>query len=299
MRLKIPDTVSPERVREILDDTKKQRADRYFAIHDSWLRSVIDGGRWCLGPVVQTRDSDALTKVNHEALVEALEEHKVPESTYVFRDFNHAGCGWLTRMCFMVVTAKGTPTKVCRFMEAWNEALENYPCADDDKLSEMERAELVEYLKDEYGTWTSEKRRPEDYIEVICEKFSLSNMEDLKQYGYMDRPRLGAKGVVQDQVEKFMFEQGWLDCDECNGSGMVPLDRLGPYLDVYPEDEVFPGFMACCCDAFDFWDFDENGDPVLKDVQTCEEPTPLFDWLLYPDNPGALIPTPPWVPCPV
>ena len=291
MKLKVPDAVPEKRVEELLANTREQRADRYFAIHNAWLRSVIDGGRWVLGPIVLTRDSENIEKVNHEALVKKLKEHKIPESTYVFLDFNHFAVGWVTRLCYQVLTTAGKVTKVCRFMEAWNEALEDYPCADDDRLSELDLEDVHDYLDAEYDSWTSKERRPADYIEEICECFSVSSMEDLRRYGFMDRPSTKAKGVVQDQIEKYVFEMGWMECDQCSGCGMVPFDsRLDD-----PQDEALPGFVPCdSCDAFDYWDFDLQGNPVLPSVQTCEEPTPLFDWLLYPE-PGALLPVPPWL----
>lgn len=93
---------------------------------------------WALGPVILTRDSDLITQSNATMLKERLA--KVPDiaDDWKIEHASHWACGWVEHLSYRVVKEDGTPTVVARFLKSWFEALDGYPIADEEHLSELE-----------------------------------------------------------------------------------------------------------------------------------------------------------------
>ncbi len=112
-----------------------------------------DPEHWCVGPVVKHRDSDLLTNVNYTKLVEALEDRKDLEGQWEIHRFSHWAVGWVDHLSFRVLDEDGKPSAAFHFVKKWNDDLENYPCADDDLLSEMEYDVAIEAIEREGSRW--------------------------------------------------------------------------------------------------------------------------------------------------
>lgn len=98
---------------------------------------------WSLGPVIETRDSDLLTKANRAALMRHLESDPSLADDYSIVGASHWACGWVDHLSFRVLDSEGKQTRIARVLAEWFDGLRDYPCADDSLYSEMEYDEIA------------------------------------------------------------------------------------------------------------------------------------------------------------
>lgn len=118
--------------------------------------AMKDPEHWCVGPVIVHRDSDIMSNVNYIRLIEALDENKEIEGDWETHVFNHWAVGWVKHLSFRVLDENGEPSKAYRFISEWFDALEDYPCADDELLSQMEYDAAIEAIESEGRRWLKE-----------------------------------------------------------------------------------------------------------------------------------------------
>lgn len=100
--------------------------------------AMEDPEHWCVGPVIRTRDSSLMEESNADALDKALHEHPEWEEDWETHTFNHWAVGWVEHLSFRVLDAESKPTAVYEFLKEWFDALEDYPLADEEDLSQRE-----------------------------------------------------------------------------------------------------------------------------------------------------------------
>lgn len=103
---------------------------------------------WSLGPIIETCDSSLLDQANAQALKQHLEEDW-PElaDDWEIVGCNHWAVRWVDHLSFRAVEADGTPTTIFRVLTAWNNALSDYPVADDDLFSRLEHEAALEAIE--------------------------------------------------------------------------------------------------------------------------------------------------------
>lgn len=121
---------------------------------------------WCVGPVVLTRDSTLMENTNYIRLVECLDDNKEIEGDWEIHRFSHWAVGWVKHLSFRVLDEKGAPTEVYRVVKEWFDGLQDYPCADDELLSEMEYDAAIEAIISQGSRWLKEPIRDEWASEV-------------------------------------------------------------------------------------------------------------------------------------
>ena len=62
---------------------------------------------WTLGPVIEHRDSDILTKANRKALEQWLESDSSLSSEYQITGANHWAVGWVDHLSYRVLDDRG------------------------------------------------------------------------------------------------------------------------------------------------------------------------------------------------
>ena len=133
---------------------------------DADHQAMKDPEHWCVGPTVLTRDSDLMSNVNYIRLVEALEEHGEWKEDWEIHVFNHWAVGWVKHLAFRVLDEKGEPTPLFHFVKKWFSDLEDYPCADDELLSEMEYDAAIEVIISHGSRWLKEPI-PEEWASEV------------------------------------------------------------------------------------------------------------------------------------
>ncbi len=138
---------------------------------------------WSLGDIIETRDSDILTRANAKALLDSLEEIKIFEDEWELNDCNHFLCGNVNHVSFHAIDEKGKPTLIFKWLKQWFEALQDYGVADEELYSEMQREEYNKLYDEEVGGKVEDFLNPfsnplnldwsgEDEIEHIVDKIS-------------------------------------------------------------------------------------------------------------------------------
>ena len=94
--------------------------------------------QWALGPVIESRDSDLIDKVNVRALLDALKERADLEGQWMIARMGHWAVGWVEHLSMRVLDDAGRPTAMIAFWLQWQDKLEGYPIADEDALGEAE-----------------------------------------------------------------------------------------------------------------------------------------------------------------
>jgi hypothetical protein len=87
---------------------------------------------WTLGPIIQHRDSGLLEQSNAKAIQEYLESMPDLNDDWEITSCNHWGVGWVDHLSFRVLDKQGNITKVAKCIKAFNDALGDYPIADED-----------------------------------------------------------------------------------------------------------------------------------------------------------------------
>lgn len=109
---------------------------------------IADDNEWCgvgIGPVGQTRDSEALDRSNFQTISEDLQE-RYPDEIEIMR-FGHWACGWIEEIAYNVGNAD-----LRNAVQAWRDKLDNYPVANEEHYSELEYDELQDYLATELAS---------------------------------------------------------------------------------------------------------------------------------------------------
>jgi len=120
---------------------------------------------WLVLPCEQNRDSEPLSRSNFDVL---LNDFGGESETVEVHRFGHWACGWFE----IIIVHPSLKEKV----EDWERALEDYPVADDEDLSEKEMVEANEVWERCYD-W--EERV--EYIRKNRSQFEFRNREDLMQ----------------------------------------------------------------------------------------------------------------------
>jgi hypothetical protein len=130
---------------------------------------------WSLGPVIEHRDSDVTDRANAEALRRFLASDPSLEGEYRFTECSHWAVGHVTHVSFHAYDSDKRPTRIARILAAWFKYLrDEYPIADDDLHSEMEREEANEI----WAHCFSEKERIE-YIRKHRYQFEFHTFADM------------------------------------------------------------------------------------------------------------------------
>lgn len=115
---------------------------------DAEHSAEIEAGEWSLGPIFRTRDSNLLETVNADALIDELESHEDISDDWTVTSCNHWAVGWVDHLSFRILGDDGQPSKVFCVLKAFNDALADYPCADDFELSRLEYEATVDNIED-------------------------------------------------------------------------------------------------------------------------------------------------------
>lgn len=143
--------------------------------HDIKGLNLADRQEWFVAPVIHTRDSDALERSNYKVILKELEKQPTSrtalnkdELDYEVHSFNHWACGF-----FEIILVR--PGTLCdEFAEKWEDALQEYPIADEFDYSNEENEEAQE-------VWTacySDKERLK-YIRGHRSQFEFNSWMDL------------------------------------------------------------------------------------------------------------------------
>lgn len=123
------------------------------------------GTTWAVGPVGRTRDSGALESSNWETVTEDLEERF--EGDVEILRFGHFAVGWIEELAWRAVDDRGQITDVARAAWQWYQALERYPVASEEDLSERESEiqldNVREAMRDYYNRMDGDERRGKFY----------------------------------------------------------------------------------------------------------------------------------------
>jgi len=110
--------------------------------------------------VGQSRDSGTLERSNYRTIVADMRK-RFPDDCEEHR-FGHWAVGWVEEFFVRIIGEDGEPTPAFLAALEWNRALENYPCADEEDLSELESEKDAE-------SWNNWGRRELD--REICNSF--------------------------------------------------------------------------------------------------------------------------------
>ena len=75
------------------------------------------GAHWCIGPVIEHRDSDPRDKAKARALIKALKARKDLQEMWELHNFRHWAVGWVKHLSFRVLGDDGEPTAMFHFMK--------------------------------------------------------------------------------------------------------------------------------------------------------------------------------------
>ena len=123
---------------------------------------------WSLGPVIEHRDSDVITRANAKALRKHLASMPEMARYWTITRCGHWGVGWVEHLSFQVLTKRGEPTLMAGIVKAWFDALESYSVADEQTLSELES-------EDEGQAWDSYARA--DFVKTVDEVLNTIDPE--------------------------------------------------------------------------------------------------------------------------
>jgi hypothetical protein len=103
-----------------------------------WHPAYKDPEHWCVGPVIEHRDSLLIDRANAKALIEELESREDLQDMWEPHEFRHWAVGWVKHLSFLVLGENGEPTPMFHFMAEWEQKLADYPLADEEAYCEME-----------------------------------------------------------------------------------------------------------------------------------------------------------------
>lgn len=147
-----------------------------------------------IGPVGQHRDSELLERHNFATIFSDLQE-RFPDAVDDV-SFGHWGVGWVDELAF-----NAAKPEVLAAVQAWADALETYPVADEDAYSVAEYDETLDTLERCYGI---DAELVGDVFSALCD-IGCDTSPDYLQQRYVDEAldavlteRLrGAAGIPQ------------------------------------------------------------------------------------------------------
>jgi hypothetical protein len=136
-------------------DDALRRPDSFILWHDDPKMFTT----WSMGPVIETRDSDTITRSNAKALIEYLESDP-SLSGWEVKGCSHWAVGHVDHLSFQVLEkiGKALPkstayivtsrpgfklTRIARVVKKWFDDLAEYPVADEESLGELELEEGI------------------------------------------------------------------------------------------------------------------------------------------------------------
>jgi hypothetical protein len=114
--------------------------------YTSYTGNLPIPGAWCIGPVVETRDSGLVDMANARALSAALKDTKYlvegydPDTgvgDYEYVNLPHWDQSWVEHLAYRVVNEDGSASAMLRFLYDWTENLKDCPIASDEILWEL------------------------------------------------------------------------------------------------------------------------------------------------------------------
>lgn len=149
---------------------------------------------WCLGPIIETRDSGILDKSNADVLRKRLEAIPEFEGQYEIERASHWAVGWVDHLSFRVLDGDGKPTPIARYLKGWFEYLKDvYPIADEDDFSQQQLDAELDYFDQQWRHLDGLKDDlPEDAGAKVHEKLrdSTDPHEDSDAIPYYDEEQI-------------------------------------------------------------------------------------------------------------
>lgn len=152
---------------------------------------------WALGPCIEHRDSDVLTRSNAITIKKMLEDRLEFKGQWEINGCNHWAVGWVDHLSFKVYQVV-LHTRVITPGAAWIkenyfDALADYPVLDEDLWSEMEYTEAYDGFED-------------------CLRYFLGSRDE---YEHLDKQELLDKydlfGIVYDLDPDMLYNEGYTD----------------------------------------------------------------------------------------
>lgn len=134
--------ISAEELRRLTDRSGASMA---------WFDKPDDEELWAFTLSVH-RDSSCMERVNYEAAKAILEERFPDSENILDQRFSHFAVGWIDHLIIKVCRRVPGAGKTAPTTPEWRavleikDRLEDYPCLDDDKLSELEYEEATEIV---------------------------------------------------------------------------------------------------------------------------------------------------------
>lgn len=94
-------------------------------------------GDWLVGPVMLTRDSNAVGRSNWTVITGDVADHATEGDDYQIHRFGHWAVGWIE-----IIVAR-PDSEAARVLASWEAGLADYPIADDEHLFSEEDAEAA------------------------------------------------------------------------------------------------------------------------------------------------------------
>lgn len=176
---------------------------------------------WALGPVIQHRDSGLIDRSNAAVmqrwLAEAAKRGEIEPDSWRVVSASHWAVGWVEHLSYRVIDEEGSPTRVARWVRAFNEELDRYPIADEDDHGERCMEAEVENV-DDAARWCKATKGLIDSLPVGWQGEVASLLSDRGQmHDDCDR---GAYPESDEALVAAFRELGYLpaeDADESEG----------------------------------------------------------------------------------
>lgn len=126
-----------------------------------------DPKHWSVGPCICTRDSTLREQSNSDALRRHLEEdYSRLSNDWQIHSVDHWGCGWVEHLAFRAMNKDGTPSAIFRVLVAWDNALSDYPLADESDYDRRQYEAGIERINEE-GRLALKDGTPEGWEEKV------------------------------------------------------------------------------------------------------------------------------------
>jgi hypothetical protein len=165
------------------------------------------------------RDSDALSRSNWRVLCKDADRCGVESEIH---RFGHWACGWLE----ILIVAPSAEA----WAEAWAEALDNYPVADDEDLSEVE-SDDDQQAWESYGCRETQRALAAAY-ETAC-SVAERDCGELPEFDDLPDPIVDAwTEAIRDVAESWGSGERWLEWRESHKRPIVDAtgDRLARFV---------------------------------------------------------------------
>ena len=131
-------------------DVERALAPNFDVVLSDKHPAALDPEHWSIGPCVLTRDSGLRAQANYNSLIKHLKtDCPNLRKDWQSHTFDHWGFGWAEHLSFRVLNKDGTPSAIFKVLKAWDNALSDYPVADDSELSRLEHDAGVENIRSE------------------------------------------------------------------------------------------------------------------------------------------------------